>query len=60
MFLRGDWVTLRPGDMAYFPAGVAHAIRNASQHRAYLVNQICPPQFDLYIDAGCTTRRGVL
>ena len=52
VFLRGDWVTLRPGDMAYFPAGVAHAIRNTSQRRAYLVNQICPPQFDLYIDAG--------
>ncbi len=52
VLLRGDWVTLRPGDLAYFPAGVPHAIRNTSDGDAYLVNQICPPQFDLYIDAG--------
>lgn len=52
VLLRGDWVTLRPGDLAYFPAGVPHAIRNQSDSDAYLVNQICPPQFDLYIDAG--------
>ena len=52
VFLRGGWVTLRPGDMAYFPAGVPHAIRNRSDRQAYLVNQICPPQFDLYADAG--------
>lgn len=52
VFLRNNWVTLRPGDLAYFPAGVPHAIRNRSEGRAYLVNQICPPQFDLYIDAG--------
>lgn len=52
VLLRGDWVTLRAGDIAYFPAGVTHAIRNRSDERAFLVNQICPPQFDLYADAG--------
>lgn len=52
VLLRGSWVTLRPGDLAYFPAGVPHTIRNSSQSPAYLVNQICPPQFDLYVDAG--------
>lgn len=52
VLLGDNWVTLRPGDLAYFPAGVAHAIRNRGKGDAYLVNQICPPQFDLYIDAG--------
>lgn len=52
VWLRDSWVTLRAGDIAYFPAGVAHAIRNVSDRTAYLVNQICPPQFDLYADAG--------
>ena len=52
VMLRGSWVTLRAGDLAYFPAGVAHAIRNTSQRDAYLVNQICPPQIDLYIESG--------
>lgn len=52
VWLRESWVTLRPGDIAYFPAGVAHAIRNVAESTAYLVNQICPPQFDLYAEAG--------
>ncbi len=52
VLLRGGWVTLRPGDLVYFPAGVPHMIRNTSNRRAYLVNQICPPQFDLYSEAG--------
>lgn len=52
VLLRDHWVTLRPGDLVYFPAGVPHAIRNRTNGSAYLVNQICPPQFDLYIDAG--------
>ena len=52
VFLRNSWVTLRPGDLAYFPAGVRRALRNRSDRVAFLVNQICPPQIDLYIDAG--------
>lgn len=52
VWLRGCWVTLQPGDIAYFPAGAPHAIRNVTGRTAYLVNQICPPQFDLYAEAG--------
>jgi mannose-6-phosphate isomerase-like protein (cupin superfamily) len=53
-WLRGQWVTLNPGDIAYFPAGVEHRIRNpaGTDEAAILVNQICPPQFDLYSDKG--------
>ena len=54
VWLRDQWVTLNPGDIAYFPAGIAHQIRNpaSSTEAAILVNQICPPQFDLYSDKG--------
>ncbi len=54
VWLRDQWVTLQPGDIAYFPAGVAHRIRNSTSapEAAVLVNQICPPQFDLYADKG--------
>jgi gentisate 1,2-dioxygenase len=54
VWLRGQWVTLNPGDIAYFPAGVEHRIRNPADtnEAAILVNQICPPQFDLYSDKG--------
>ena len=54
VWLRDHWVTLNPGDIAYFPAGIAHQIRNpaSSTEAAILVNQICPPQFDLYADKG--------
>ena len=54
VWLKDQWVTLRPGDIAYFPAGVEHQIRNSadSSEPAIVVNQICPPQFDLYSDSG--------
>lgn len=54
VWLRDRWVNLRPGDMAYFPEGVEHQIRSAdgADEDAVLVHQICPPQFDLYADAG--------
>lgn len=54
VWLRDQWVTLKPGDMAYFPDGVERQIRNPSSNTedAILVNQICPPQFDLYADHG--------
>jgi len=53
-WLRDQWVTLNPGDIAYFPAGVGHRIRNpvGTNEAAIVVNQICPPQFDLYSDKG--------
>lgn len=54
VWLRDQWVTLKPGDMAYIPEGVERQIRNpaANQADAIVVNQICPPQFDLYADHG--------
>jgi mannose-6-phosphate isomerase-like protein (cupin superfamily) len=53
-FVRGEWLTMKPGDLAYFPEGVEHAVRNpAGNERDFiLVSQITPPQLDLYIDGG--------
>ena len=54
VFLLGRWVTMEPGDVAYFPEGVEHAARNAAENKEpfVLVSQITPPQFDLYAEAG--------
>ncbi len=54
VWLRGEWIRLLPGDIAYFPEGVERQIRNSadSTGEAILVNQICPPQFDLYATSG--------
>lgn len=52
--VRGQWVTIKPGDLAYFPEGVEHAVRNPadSKRDLILVTQISPPQLDLYVDGG--------
>jgi quercetin dioxygenase-like cupin family protein len=54
VWLREQWVALRPGDVAYVPEGVERAVRNAPANLdpLILVSQITPPQFDLYTDAG--------
>jgi mannose-6-phosphate isomerase-like protein (cupin superfamily) len=54
VWLRGQWAKLRPGDMAYIPEGVERQVRNPASNPsdAILVHQICPPQFDLYVDRG--------
>jgi mannose-6-phosphate isomerase-like protein (cupin superfamily) len=54
VWLRGGWVPIEPGDMAYFPEGVVHAVRNPARtgEQLVLVSQITPPQFDLYADHG--------
>ena len=54
VWLRDQWVILKPGDMAYFPEGIPHQIRNLATNSedAILVNQICPPQIDLYAAHG--------
>jgi gentisate 1,2-dioxygenase len=54
VYLRGEWVQIEPGDIAYFPERVPHALRNPRENSRdfVLVNQICPPQFDLYEPAG--------
>lgn len=58
VYLRGGWRRLNPGDIAYFPEGVAHALRNPGDNRDDLivVTQITPPQFDLYEAAGFYNR----
>jgi quercetin dioxygenase-like cupin family protein len=54
VWLREQWVALRPGDVAYVPEGVPRAMRNPAANRdpMIIVSQITPPQFDLYTDAG--------
>lgn len=54
IFLRGQWVVVAPGDLAFVPAGARRGIRNPSGNAAdfVLVNQIAPPQFDLYEAGG--------
>ncbi|MEZ5141051.1 MAG: hypothetical protein R2726_00810 [Acidimicrobiales bacterium] len=41
---------MAPGDIAYFPESVAHAVRNPSSNGddLHVVTQITPPQLDLY------------
>ena len=59
VWLRDRWVILKPGDMAYIPEGVERQIRNPATNGAdaILVNQICPPQFDLYADRSARSSR---
>jgi mannose-6-phosphate isomerase-like protein (cupin superfamily) len=54
VFLRGQWVEIEAGDIAFFPERVERGIRNPKENQAdfVLVNQIAPPQFDLYEPAG--------
>ena len=54
VWLRDQWVTLRPGDIAYVPAGVPTQIRavDDASTDALLVAQTCPPQLDAYSTTG--------
>ena len=53
VFLWGKWVTIEPGDVAYFPEAVKHGIRNRSKSGdLVLVSQITPPQLNLYEPSG--------
>ena len=58
VFLRGQWVGLEPGDVAYLPAGVEHATRNprGNEQHFVLVSALAPPPFDLYGPAGFYNR----
>ena len=53
-YVRGEWVPLQPGDLAFFPPGVPHAVRGAANASSDLVvvTAISPPEFDLYADSG--------
>jgi gentisate 1,2-dioxygenase len=54
VYVRGQWVIVAPGDMAFIPAGIPRGLRNpaANTEDFVLVNQITPPQFDLYEASG--------
>jgi gentisate 1,2-dioxygenase len=53
VYLWGKWVTIEPGDVAYFPEDVQHGIRNKNQADDFvLVSQITPPQLSLYENSG--------
>jgi len=54
VYLRGQWVQIEAGDIAYFPERVSRALRNpkGNDRDFVVVNQIRPPQFDLYEPAG--------
>jgi mannose-6-phosphate isomerase-like protein (cupin superfamily) len=54
VFLRGQWLDVEPGDIAYFPETTDHAVRNpeGNSEDFVLVTAISPPQFDLYEAAG--------
>lgn len=54
VFLRGQWVDIEAGDIAYFPENVPHAIRNPKSNKEdfILVSSITPPLVSLYIPSG--------
>jgi mannose-6-phosphate isomerase-like protein (cupin superfamily) len=53
VYLHGSWRAFRPGDLAYFPEGVSHAVRNLrGTDDVIVVTQITPPQLDLYETGG--------
>jgi gentisate 1,2-dioxygenase len=54
IYVRGQWVTAAPGDMAFIPAAVPRGLRNpaAGSEDFILVNQVSPPQFDIYETGG--------
>jgi quercetin dioxygenase-like cupin family protein len=53
-YVRGNWVPFKPGDLAFFPAGIPHSVRAASSadEDLIVVGATSPPQFDLYEPAG--------
>jgi mannose-6-phosphate isomerase-like protein (cupin superfamily) len=52
--LRGRWVDVEPGDIAYYPFAVERALRNPAGNidDFVLVTSISPPQFDIYAPPG--------
>src|SRR5262245_18540276 len=54
VYLRGQWLDVEPGDMAYYPATAERAVRNPAENQDNFVGvtAISPPQFDLYTPAG--------
>jgi gentisate 1,2-dioxygenase len=58
VFVRGRWAAFAPGDFAFFPPPVEHAVRAAPGGPGLtVVTQISPPEFELYADAGFYNRQ---
>jgi hypothetical protein len=56
-YVRGEWVAFRPGDIAFFPPPVEHAIRATPDGPGLVaVASIAPPEFELYAEAGLYSR----
>ncbi len=57
VFVRGEWVAFRPGDLAFFPPPVEHAVRATPNGPGLIaVAAISPPEFELYEAAGLYNR----
>jgi gentisate 1,2-dioxygenase len=57
-YVRGEWVGFRPGDMAFSPPPVEHAIRATPGGPGLIaVAAISPPEFELYEAAGLYNRQ---
>lgn len=52
VYLHEQWVTLQPGDIAYFPAGISHAIKNETHQECVVITQLTPPVLELYAQSG--------
>ena len=54
VYLRGKWVEIEAGDIAYFPENIEHAVRNPTQNQEdfILVAAITPPLISLYEASG--------
>jgi len=54
VFLRDQWAGVEAGDLAYFPAGVRHAVRNSKANARDFIIATCisPPNLDLYTRTG--------
>jgi gentisate 1,2-dioxygenase len=53
VYLRGQWVSVEPGDIVYYPPTVERAVRNTGGDADFvLVTCISPPQLDLYESGG--------
>jgi gentisate 1,2-dioxygenase len=50
VFIRGRWLAIQAGDIAYFPDNALHGVRNprANAVDCVLISAISPPSFDLY------------
>ena len=60
VFLRGQWIDIEAGDIAYYPEGIGHAIRNNGNDRRTKDFGLVLPSPNLHFNSmkpqGTTTR----